>query len=129
VKVVQRMNWTTAGSAWGAVGVLLGAFGAHALQGRVPEADLEIWRTGVLYHLVHALALVLYGLFRAQRPAHSAPGWALLLGSIVFSGTLYGIVLGGPRALGALTPLGGISMVAGWIGFALQARRPPRGDG
>jgi uncharacterized membrane protein YgdD (TMEM256/DUF423 family) len=116
------MNWVAIGALWSAVAVVCGAFGAHGLEDLVPPADLEIWRTGVLYHLIHAPALILYGVAQ-RRAGRSGAGWCLLLGSAIFSGTLYAIPLGGPRWLGAITPVGGLLLVAGWLLFALEARR------
>lgn len=112
------------GALLGALTVGLGAFGAHALEARVEPADLAIWETAVHYQGLHALALVLYGLFaeRRERPRMLA-AWCFLGGALVFSGTLYAIVLGGPRWLGAITPLGGTLMIVGWLAFALAARR------
>lgn len=112
------------GAVLGALTVALGAFGAHALEARVTPEDLAIWQTAVHYQGLHALALILYGLFaeRRERPRLLA-AWCFLVGALVFSGTLYGIVLGGPRWLGAITPLGGTLMIVGWVAFALAARR------
>ncbi len=114
-------NWIAVGAVSTALAVVCGAFGAHGLKDRVTPADLEIWQTGVLYHLVHAPALVLYGLF-ARAPGRHIAGWCLLLGAVIFSGTLYVIVLGGPRWLGAITPIGGVLLIAGWLAFAWEAR-------
>jgi uncharacterized membrane protein YgdD (TMEM256/DUF423 family) len=117
----MKPNWIAIGSASGALAVVLGAFGAHALKTRVGPDELEIWRTGVQYQIIHALALVLFGLFRERHPARAAAGWCFLSGSAIFSGTLYGLVLGGPRFLGAVTPVGGLLFIAGWIAFAWSA--------
>jgi uncharacterized membrane protein YgdD (TMEM256/DUF423 family) len=112
------------GAVLGALTVALGAFGAHALEARVEPEDLAIWQTAVHYQGLHALALIVYGLFaeRRERPRMLA-AWCFLVGTLIFSGTLYGIVLGGPRWLGAITPLGGTLMIVGWVAFALAARR------
>jgi uncharacterized membrane protein YgdD (TMEM256/DUF423 family) len=112
------------GAALGALTVALGAFGAHALGARVEPGDLAIWQTAVHYQGLHALALIVYGLFaeRRERP-RMLVAWCFLVGALVFSGTLYAIVLGGPRWLGAITPLGGTLMIVGWVAFALAARR------
>jgi uncharacterized membrane protein YgdD (TMEM256/DUF423 family) len=116
------MNWIVVGATWGFLGVALGAFGAHGLKGRVDEQALGWWATAAQYHLVHALALVATGLLRAQSGRGDAAGWAFLAGSLVFSGSLYVMALGGPRWLGAVTPLGGLGMLAGWALLALAAR-------
>lgn len=118
-------NWVAIGAVSAALAVVCGAFGAHGLKTRVSPEDLAIWQTGVLYHLVHALALVLYGLF--ARAGRQLAGWCFLAGSAIFSGTLYGMTLGGPRWLGAITPIGGVLLIAGWLAFAWEARgRAPR---
>ena len=128
---MKPAHWIAAGALSAAFAVGLGAFGAHGLQERVEPSELEIWKTGVSYHFMHALGLVLVGLFLGQREARSpgsgrasAAGWCLLLGSLIFAGTLYAMVLGGPRILGAITPIGGLLMIAGWLAFARAALRP-----
>jgi uncharacterized membrane protein YgdD (TMEM256/DUF423 family) len=115
------------GALWGAVlgatGVALGAFGAHGLKKRVAEDMLAVWETGVRYQLVHALALlaiaalVRTGLTGAGR----AVPW-MLAGTLIFSGTLYAITLGGPSKLGMITPVGGVLLIVGWVVLALAAR-------
>lgn len=119
----MKASWISVGAASAALAVILGAFGAHGLKARVSPEDLEIWKTGVLYHALHAIALVVYGLFQESRGCRGGPGACFLLGTIVFSGTLYAMVLGGPRWLGAITPIGGVLLIAGWIWFAVQAFR------
>ncbi len=121
----MRTRWTGIGAASGALAVVLGAFGAHALKERVGATELEWWHTAVLYHALHAIALVLYGLFRERTDCRGIPGVCLLIGSLVFSGTLYAMTLGAPRWLGAVTPVGGLLLIAGWVGFAWQAFRAP----
>ena len=116
------MNWVVVGAVWGFLGVALGAFGAHGLKARASEQALAWWQTGALYHLVHALAIVAVGLLKAQTGRGDGAGWAFLLGCLLFSGTLYAMALGGPRWLGAVTPLGGLGMLAGWVLLALAAR-------
>lgn len=119
----MRSTWIAIGAAWAALGIVLGAFGAHGLKERVGAQELEWWHTGVLYHLFQAFALVAFGLFRERRPGSSAAAILLLVGSLVFSGTLYAMTLGGPRWLGAITPIGGVAMIAGWCAFAFAAWR------
>lgn len=105
-------------------GVALGAFGAHGLKTRVTPEMLTVWQTGVLYHLVHALALVLIGILCQLLPEASlvrAAGWMLLVGSLLFSGSLYLMVLSDIRALGMVTPLGGIAFLIGWLLLAIAA--------
>ncbi len=105
------------------VGVALGAFGAHGLRARLGDTGLEIWRTATLYHLVHAVALLAVGLafdrLRTPRPVAAL----FAVGIVIFSGTLYLLALGGPRWLGAITPVGGASFMAAWLTLALTGVR------
>ena len=119
----MKSRWIAVGAFSGAVAVLLGAFGAHGLKMIATPEELAIWKTAVLYHALHSIALVLFGLFQERRRRSSAPGLLFLIGILVFGGTLYGIGIGGPRWLGAITPLGGLALVAGWILFGIQALR------
>lgn len=104
------------------LGVALGAFGAHGLKTRVTPEMLIVWQTGVQYHLVHALGLVLIGILCQLLPDASlirSAGWLLLAGSVLFSGSLYIMVLSDVRALGMITPLGGIAFLIGWLMLAI----------
>lgn len=108
------------------LGVALGAFGAHGLKSRVGPELLSAWQTGVHYHLVHALGLLLIGILCQQLP--DAPlvrsaGWALFGGILLFSGSLYLLVLSNVKALGMITPLGGLAFLVGWLLLALAAWR------
>jgi len=107
-------------AALGFVGVALGAFGAHGLRERLSPAMLEVYRTGVLYHLIHALALlaVALGADRLARPRAVAA--LFTAGIVVFSGSLYALALTGARGLGAVTPVGGLLFMAGWVTLALN---------
>lgn len=108
------------GALLGFLGVVLGAFGAHALRTRLTPSDLEIFETAVRYHLVHAVVLVALAALAgrvAPAPATVA-GWSLTGGILVFSGSLYLLVLTGPRWLGAVTPLGGTALLVGWAALA-----------
>ena len=116
------MSWTMVGALWGLVGVGFGAFGAHGLRTVAGAEGLAWWETAARYHLFHALALIAVGLLQQHRPGGDSAGWCLLLGSAVFSGTLYAMALGAPRWLGAVTPVGGLAMMAGWLLLALHAR-------
>jgi uncharacterized membrane protein YgdD (TMEM256/DUF423 family) len=115
--------WIAVGALSGALTVALGAFGAHALKESVTPEDLAIWQTAVHYQGLHALALVLFGTSQQVRPRACIGGWAFLLGSAIFAGTLYAMVLGGPRWLGAITPIGGTLLIVGWLSFAWSAWR------
>lgn len=102
--------------------VVTGAFGAHALQDRLSERALAIWNTATEYHMIHALALILLGLFEAQRNASvKSVRWGFLAGIVLFSGSLYVLALSGIGALGAITPLGGVAFLFAWLSFARAA--------
>ena len=122
------MNLIWVGALFAFVGVALGAFGTHALQGKVKPEDLPIWETAVRYQLYHALALIAAGIIR-QLPQTPQPdlvaksGLLFAAGIVVFSGALYLLVFTGRRWLGAVTPLGGLLMLAGWIALAWGAGR------
>ena len=106
-----------------AAGVALGAFGAHALRTQL-TADLQaIYETGVRYHLVHGMAAVLAVLLARGQGARRAEGagWLFVFGIVVFSGSLYLLALTGQRWLGAVTPLGGVCWIAGWLLLAVSA--------
>jgi uncharacterized membrane protein YgdD (TMEM256/DUF423 family) len=118
-------RWFVIGAIAGASGVALGAFGAHGLKARVGPDLLEIWETAARYQVLHALALLATAWASERWPggASTAAGWLFLLGIVVFSGSLYTLVLSGVRALGAVTPLGGLCFIAGWLALALAAWR------
>lgn len=120
---MNRPRWIAVGALSGAITVALGAFGAHGLEERVTPEDLAIWQTAVHYQGLHALALIALGLWRGREQRGDLAGWCFLAGSAIFAGTLYAIVLGGPRWLGAITPLGGALLIAGWLVFAWAAWR------
>ena len=105
------------GALFGFLGVGAGAFGAHALARRLPPDLLTVFETGARYHLIHALALVLVGVTLHLVPQRSIvlSGWAFSAGIVVFSGSLYALALSGVRILGAVTPLGGLALLAGWL--------------
>lgn len=109
---------------FGATGVLCGAFGAHALRNTIDAHGLEIWHTGVEYHLWHALAIGLAVVASNGRMRIAAV--ALFgVGIVLFSGSLYALALGAPRLTGVITPFGGLAFIAGWVclGLALRAQR------
>lgn len=112
------MWWQIAGIV-GALGVALGAFGAHGLEGRVEDPHLiEVWHTGARYHMFHALAL----LGVAAHPGQpSWAGWLFVAGIVLFSGSLYLMTLTDVRMLGAITPIGGLCFIAGWLTLAFAS--------
>jgi uncharacterized membrane protein YgdD (TMEM256/DUF423 family) len=120
---VDRL-FTLLGALSGLTAVALGAFGAHALHGRLSPEMLAIFETGVRYQMYHALALVLtsaiVGHVGATRLLASA-GWCFTAGTVLFSGSLYLLALTGLRIVGAITPLGGVAFLAGWACLALAA--------
>ena len=107
---MQRL--TLAAGFTGFLAVTLGAFGAHGLEGKLSPEALDWWETATLYAMVHAVAALAVGL--SGRRALAPAGWAFVLGVVIFSGTLYGLSLGAPRILGAVTPVGGVCLLLGW---------------
>ncbi len=107
--------------------VALGAFGAHALRATLSQADLATFETGVRYQMYHALALFAVAWAHTRWPGTmvAASGWLFVAGIMIFSGSLYVLVLTGQRWLGAVTPLGGLAFLAGWALLALTAFRAP----
>ena len=112
----------------GASAVALGAFGAHALREVLDERALAVWRTAVDYQFGHALALLATGLLARGRPSSvlRIAAVAFALGIVVFSGSLYALALGAPRALGAATPVGGAAFIAGWLALGVHGWRTLR---
>ncbi|MCB0807590.1 MAG: DUF423 domain-containing protein [Bacteroidales bacterium] len=100
-----------------ALAVAIGAFGAHALKEKLADDLLQIYKTGVEYHFYHALGLLLVGILSLYMPSNLLNWSALLLGIgiVVFSGSLYVLAISGIRWIGAITPIGGLSFIAGWI--------------
>lgn len=119
-------SFTSVAGGLGFLAVLLGAFGAHGLRARLDPAALELWRTGVLYHLVHAGALLAVALAGERLRAGHLACWLFLAGVAIFSGTLYVMALGGPRWLGAVTPIGGAAFLGGWAAVVAGVRAAPR---
>lgn len=124
---------SSASALLGLAAVACGAFGAHALKKHYSPEDLEIWKTGALYHLVHAVLLVWLTHRIAARGAESRPGlltaaaWAFTIGIVLFSGSLYALVLTQHQPwLGPITPLGGLSLMAGWLLLALAPGKAGR---
>ena len=113
------------GALSGFLGVAAGAFGAHALRARLAPDLLAVFHTGAQYQLYHALALLAAAWAAARWPggASTAAGWLFALGTVLFSGSLYALALSGVRALGAVTPLGGVAFLAGWACLGWAALR------
>ncbi|HEX3695580.1 MAG TPA: DUF423 domain-containing protein [Polyangia bacterium] len=100
---------------FGLTGVALGAFGAHGLRDHLAPGMLEVYRTGVLYQLIHAVALLAVALGAARLRRARAVATLFSVGIVIFSGTLYALALTQIRVLGAITPIGGLSFMAGWV--------------
>lgn len=106
--------------------VVTGAFAAHGLKQMLAPEMIEVVKTGVQYQMYHALVLILVALWLKQKPAASglkAAGLAFILGTLVFSGSLYALALGAPRWLGPVTPIGGLFFLFGWLLLAIAAWR------
>ncbi|MGM7634790.1 DUF423 domain-containing protein [Bacillus sp. Hm123] len=106
--------------------VALGAFGAHGLEGKVAPKYLDIWKTGVQYQMFHASGLIFIGILMGQIPASSLlnwSGWLMLVGIILFSGSLYVLTLTQVGVLGAITPLGGVAFLASWVLLVLAVMK------
>ncbi len=113
------------GALSGGIGVAAGAFGAHALRARLEPRMLEVFETGARYQMYHAIAMLAAAWIVTRFPGalSNASGWLFLAGTLLFSGSLYAMALTGVRALGAITPLGGVCFIAGWACLALAAMR------
>ena len=124
------MNWTAIGAVLMALAVGMGAFGAHALKGRLDEYSLSVYEKAVFYHFVHALGILLIALLARAGVVSAAggnrAGWLLAIGILLFSGSLYALALSGTRLLGAISPFGGVAFIAGWILLAYEAVRAQR---
>jgi uncharacterized membrane protein YgdD (TMEM256/DUF423 family) len=114
-----------AGAVSGAAAVALGAFGAHALRGMLDEHALATWHTAVDYEFWHALALLAIGVIARDGTtvALRCSVFAFIVGTLLFCASLYALALGAPHWIGAITPLGGVALIAGWIALALHAWR------
>jgi len=115
------------GALSGFVAVAAGAFGAHALRARIAPDLLAVFETGARYQMYHALALLLVAVAYAHRPAPAlgAAGWLFTAGTVIFAGSLYALALTGVRAFGAITPVGGVCFLAGWLCLASVFLRRP----
>ena len=111
----------TLGSLSGMLAVTFGAFGAHALKGRLDDYARGVYETAVQYHFYHSIALLAVGIIALSHPQTvllRSSGWLFLVGIVVFSGSLYLLSVSGLRWLGAITPLGGLAFIAGWACLA-----------
>jgi uncharacterized membrane protein YgdD (TMEM256/DUF423 family) len=115
------MFWIQISAFMGALGIGLGAFGAHALKMKLSPEHLEAYKTGVLYHLIHTPVVLALGIYERQTPDRDVDlaGGLIALGVVLFSGSLYTLTISGIKKLGLITPLGGLVMIAGWIAIGL----------
>ncbi|MDQ2712988.1 MAG: DUF423 domain-containing protein [Acidobacteriota bacterium] len=123
------MNWIATGAILMAAAVILGAFGAHGLRDKLDAYSMSVYEKAVFYHFIHALGILLVALL-ARTQAITVVGqtrvcWLLFAGIVIFSGSLYALAVTGVRLLGAITPIGGLAFIAGWLLLAYQefARR------
>ncbi len=120
----------TAGALSAAVAVAAGAFGAHALDGVVSPSRLATFETAARYQMTHALGLVLVGVLMERRASRwlKRSGWLFVVGTVLFSGSLYALVLLDAPWLGAVTPLGGVAFIAGWgmVAWAMAEEKTER---
>lgn len=121
-------TWMVLGCIIAGLGVAAGAFGTHALEGRISVDLLMVYGTAARYQMVHGLALLFVGLaaMQTQDRRWDVAGWLFTSGVIVFSGSLYMLAVTGARWLGAITPIGGACFLAGWVVAAFAASRVTR---
>jgi len=116
------MNWSAIGAFVLALAVVFGAFGAHALEGTLDAYSKGVYETGVQYHFYHAFGLLIVSLLpRTGMLSERRAAWVcglLLVGVVLFSGTLYALAITGIRMLGAVTPLGGVAFIVAWLMLA-----------
>jgi uncharacterized membrane protein YgdD (TMEM256/DUF423 family) len=121
------MNWIATGSLLMALAVAMGAFGAHGLRSRLDAYSMSVYEKAVFYHFIHAIGILLVAALartNALTPAAQARvAWLLLIGIIIFSGSLYALAITGVRVLGAITPIGGLAFIAGWALLVYEAVR------
>ncbi len=121
------MNWIATGGILMALAVGMGAFGAHGLRNRLDAYSMSVYEKAVFYHFLHALGILLVALLARTNAittaGQSRVAWLLLIGIVIFSGSLYALAISGVRMLGAITPIGGIAFIAGWLLLAYEALR------
>lgn len=115
-------RWMGTAALLAGIAVILGAFGAHALDGRLDPDALDAYTTAVRYQMWHALALALWAATGGPR----AVGWLFLIGTVLFAGSIYGLSFDGPAVLGPVTPLGGLVLITGWMAWAVTLFRSAR---
>jgi uncharacterized membrane protein YgdD (TMEM256/DUF423 family) len=113
------------GAVSGFLAVALGAFAAHGLRGKLPSDLFDVFEVGARYHVYHALALLAtaWAVTRWPGTAATTAGWLFVAGTVLFSGSLYALAVTGIRPLGAITPLGGVCFLAGWVALVVAVVR------
>ena len=127
---MTAVTWLRIAAVLGALGVTLGAFGAHGLKAKLDPYSLDIYHTAVTYQMYHVLALLAVGLLDVVGRGGTAlnlAGWSFTVGILIFSGTLYALSVTGIKWLGAFTPIGGLFLILGWIALAVAASSAGRG--
>ena len=117
------MNWSAIAAILMALGVAMGAFGAHALRGRLDAYSMSVYEKAVFYHFINALGILIVSVLvrtgTFPLTAQNRVCWCLFIGILLFSGSLYALAISGVRTLGAITPIGGIAFIAGWVWLAI----------
>ena len=113
-----------------ALAVAAGAFGAHGLRNKLDAYSMSVYEKAVFYHFVHALGILLLAVLARSgaitTSGQARAGWLLFVGILIFSGSLYALAVSGIRVLGAITPIGGVAFIAGWLVLAYEAMRIQR---
>ena len=125
----MRWNFLVIGALCAGIGVGLGAFGAHGLKAALSPEMLEVYKTGVMYQMWHALGLCAIGLLHRQNPRQAlltGAAWLMFAGIVLFSGSLYLLTLLDQKWLGMITPFGGLAFIAAWVMLALYAAKEQR---
>ncbi|MGH9558341.1 MAG: DUF423 domain-containing protein [Bryobacteraceae bacterium] len=121
------MNWTATAGGLLALAVIIGAFGAHALRGRLDAYSLDVYERAVMYHFFHALGMLIVSILpRTGTLSGWSAAWVcglLLAGIVLFCGSLYALAISGVRMLGAITPIGGLCFIAAWVLLAIWAAK------
>ncbi len=108
-----------------ALSVVIGAFGAHGLEGKLSERMMKNYQTGVQYHMIHGIGLLVVGLLALKMTSGvlTGAGWSFVVGIVLFSGSLYVMALTGITKLGAITPIGGLAFIVGWVLLGIAVLR------
>jgi len=109
------MNWSAIAAIFLAAAVGLGAFGAHGLRAKLDAYSMSLWEKAVFYHFIHALGMLIASVLPRASAASGWACWTLAAGILIFSGSLYLLAVTGVRTLGAITPIGGLCFITGWL--------------